>query len=69
MLRDIARQLSNGIPRMGFPGVRVGVVDERSEICGVFRGVAQNDVGIQTDILDACPKAVSYTHLHKMMNY
>jgi len=35
----------------------VGVVDERSEICGCFQGVPSNDVGIRTDVMDACPKA------------
>ncbi len=56
LLRDIVRQLSNGIPGV-ISGQTVGLVDERSEIAGCFKGVAQNDVGVRTDVLDGCPKA------------
>lgn len=49
LLRDIIRQWSDG-------GLTVGVVDERSEIGGSYRGVPQNDVGRRTDLLDGCPK-------------
>lgn len=55
VLRDIVRQVSDGNqyvkPRT------VGVVDERSEIAGCYLGVPQNNLGIRTDVLDACPKA------------
>ena len=54
MLRDLVRNLSNG-SAYG-EGVNVSVVDERSEIAGSYLGVAQNDVGIRTDVLDGCPK-------------
>lgn len=54
MLRDIIRHLSNGT--LYGPGMNVSVVDERSEIAGSYMGIAQNDVGIRTDILDGCPK-------------
>lgn len=57
VLRDVARRLSNGIPRLSVPGQKVVIVDERSEIASCFMGVPQNDVGIRTDVLDACPKA------------
>ena len=57
LLRDIARQLSNGVEHLGFRGVKVGVIDERSEICAMYRGEPQNDVGIRTDVLDLCPKS------------
>jgi stage III sporulation protein AA len=55
LLRDIVRQLSDGVPGR-FAGVSVGVVDERSEIAGCYRGIPQNDVGRRTDVLDGCPK-------------
>ena len=35
----------------------MGVVDERSELGGCYLGIAQNDIGMRTDILDCCPKA------------
>lgn len=54
MLRDIIRHLSNGT--VYGQGMNVSVVDERSEIAGSYMGIAQNDVGIRTDILDGCPK-------------
>lgn len=54
MLRDMIRNFSNGT-RYG-RGVNVSVVDERSEIAGSYLGIAQNDVGIRTDVLDGCPK-------------
>lgn len=55
LLRDLIRQISNG--SVGHPGQTVGVVDERSEICGCYQGIPANDVGIRTDVMDACPKA------------
>lgn len=66
LLRDMVRQVSEG-NRYG-NGVNVGVVDERSEIAGCFQGIAQNDVGIRTDILDACPKALGMMLLLRSMS-
>lgn len=57
MLRDLVRQLSNGVPELDFPGVNVGLVDERSEVAGCYMGLPQRDVGMRTDVLDGCPKA------------
>lgn len=57
LLRDLARQISDGVPRLGFRGIPVVVVDERSEIAGCHRGAPQCDVGLRTDVLDGCPKA------------
>lgn len=50
LLRDIVRTLS-------YDGYRVGVVDERSEIAGMYRGQPAYDIGPRTDVLDGCPKA------------
>ncbi|MCR1897987.1 stage III sporulation protein AA [Irregularibacter muris] len=68
LLRDIIRQLSDGDQRRGIPGVKVGVVDERSELAGCYQGVPQNDIGIRTDVLDACPKAQGMIMLIRSMS-
>lgn len=68
MLRDIVRQLSDGIPGLGFAGVTVGVVDERSEIAGCYHGIPQHDVGVRTDVLDSCPKAIGMMMLIRAMS-
>lgn len=67
ILRDLVRQLSNGIPAMRFTGLNVGVVDERSEIAGCYKGVPQKDVGVRTDVLDGCPKAQGMMMLLRSM--
>ena len=66
LLRDIARKLSNGFP--GFRAVKVGIVDERSEIAGCWQGIPQREVGIRTDILDGCPKAEGMMMLIRSMS-
>ena len=66
LLRDCIRQISNGSPYNG--GMTVGVVDERSEIAGSFRGVPGNDVGMRTDVLDGCPKAEGMMMLIRSMS-
>lgn len=68
ILRDIARVLSNGLPEAGLKGVKVGIVDERSEIASCFRGVPQNDVGIRTDVLDGCPKTIGMDMMIRSMS-
>jgi stage III sporulation protein AA len=57
LLRDMIRQISTGLPNLGFAGVNVGLVDERSEIAACQNGVATVNLGPRVDILDACPKA------------
>jgi len=56
LLRDLARQLSYGVKRLGISPCKVAIVDERSEIAGCYEGIPQMDVGPYTDILDGCPK-------------
>ena len=65
LLRDCIRQISEGDRE--HPGLTVGVVDERSEIAGSFRGVPGNDVGMRTDVLDGCPKAEGMMMLIRSM--
>ncbi len=54
MLRDLVRNISGGTAYGR--GRNVGLVDERSEIAGSYLGIPQNDIGIRTDVMDACPK-------------
>lgn len=68
LLRDVIRQLSDGVPRLSFRGVKVGVVDERSELAGCYEGVPQLEVGVRTDVLDACPKAEGMMMLIRSMS-
>ena len=56
ILRDIARNLSNGYPRINLKGKKVSIVDERSEIAACYNGIPQLNVGIRTDVLDSCLK-------------
>ncbi len=66
LLRDIIRQASDGNAYL--KGRTVGVVDERSEIGGCYMGVAQNHLGIRTDVLDGCPKAEGMLMLIRSMS-
>lgn len=56
ILRDIVRNISNGIKYMKFKGKNIGIVDERGEIAAMYKGVPQNDIGIRTDVIDNMPK-------------
>ncbi len=49
LLRDLTRLISHS-------GIKVSVIDERGEIGALYRGVPQNDIGIQTDIIEDAPK-------------
>ena len=57
ILRDLIRNLSNGVSGINFKGKTCGVVDERGEIAAMYRGIPQNDIGIRTDIIDNVSKA------------
>lgn len=65
LLRDLIRQVSDGNEYVR--GCSVGVVDERSELGGCYLGVAQNALGMRTDILDGCPKAEGMIMLIRSM--
>lgn len=62
LLRDLIRELAS---EKG--GKTVGVVDERSEIAACYLGIPQNDLGVTTDVLDACPKAEGMLMLLRSM--
>lgn len=68
LLRDIVRQISNGVPGLNFPGANVSLIDERSELAGMFQGQPQYSVGLRTDVLDGCPKAVGMMMMIRAMS-
>ncbi|UOF90121.1 stage III sporulation protein AA [Fodinisporobacter ferrooxydans] len=68
ILRDLCRRISNGTFHRLIPGLKVGLVDERSELAAAVRGIPQHDVGVRTDILDACPKAQGMQMLIRSMS-
>ena len=60
MLRDVARLCS-------MAGFNVSVVDCRGEIAASYNGVSQNDLGVNTDVLDGCPKSAGMMMLLRSM--
>lgn len=60
LVRDLVRQISGGSwrhPEARWPGKKVAVIDERSEIAGSKFGVPSFDLGPRTDVMDGCPKS------------
>ncbi len=66
LLRDLIRLLSDGTKEHA--GLKVSVVDERSELAGCYHGIPQNDMGMRTDILDGCPKSSGMMLLIRTMS-
>ena len=60
MLRDIARQLSDG-------GRCVGMADERHELAACHLGVPTLDVGMRTDVMDGCPRNAAIAAMLRAM--
>ena len=67
MLRDIIRNISNGIESLNFRGKTCGVVDERGEIAAMYRGIPQNDIGIRTDVIENVNKSIGMKMLIRSM--
>ena len=67
MLRDLIKNISNGVPSLGFVGKTCGIVDERGEIAAMYQGIAQNDVGIRTDVIENVSKAKGMKMLIRTM--
>lgn len=65
-LRDSIRMLSAG--SIEHPGMKVCVVDERSEIAACYMGIPQNDMGPRTDVLDGCSKSEGMLMLLRSMS-
>lgn len=67
ILRDIIRNISNGIEKINFKGMTCGVVDERGEIAAMYKGIPQNDIGIRTDVIENITKAKGMKMLIRSM--
>ena len=67
ILRDLIRNISNGVEELGFIGKNCSVVDERGEIAAMYQGVPQNDVGIRTDVIENISKAKGMKMLIRSM--
>ena len=65
ILRDVVRQVSDG--NAYGEGMEVSVVDERSEIGACFKGIPQCDLGMRTDVMDACPKVLGMLMMIRSM--
>ena len=66
LLRDFIRLFSDGFE--DYPGMSVSLIDERSEVGASYMGMPQNDLGMRTDVLDACPKAKGMQMLLRSMS-
>lgn len=61
ILRDITRSLSQS-------GIKVGVADDRGEISAMYHGVPQNDIGINTDVVENAEKSDAVEILQRTMS-
>ncbi len=68
ILRDIIKNLSDGIKQLNFTPKVVGVVDERGEIAATYRGIPQNDIGMMTDVMSNIPKSLGMKMLIRSMS-
>lgn len=65
LLRDFVRVISDGCENK--KGKNVGLVDERSEIAAMYKGVPQSDVGMRTDIINNCRKDIGIRMMIRSM--
>ena len=65
LLRDLLRSCSEG---EGVPPLRVGVADERGELCAMYEGRPQLTIGRRTDVICGGTKAEGLMLLLRGMN-
>ena len=66
IIRDIARLI--GDRKDHYNPQKVGIIDERSEIAASINGVPQHNVGLRTDVMDACPKVAGMMMMIRSMS-
>jgi stage III sporulation protein AA len=57
LIRDVSKNLSDGIKNPYFEGCDVTLIDERGEISAVYNGIPQMNTGMRTDVLSYCKKS------------
>ena len=67
ILRDVVRQVSNGITEISFKGIDIGLVDERGEIASLHKGISENEVGTRTDVMENVSKSLGMRMLIRSM--
>ncbi len=60
-LRDLTRNLSDGLNNPQFKACDISVIDERGEIAAIHNGVPQFYLGSRTDILSYCMKKEGFS--------
>ena len=48
-------------------GNNVGLIDERSEIAAMYKGIPQNDIGKRTDVMNNCLKHIGIKMMIRSM--
>lgn len=61
VLRDLARQISD-------KGIKTALADDRGELAAIFKGVPQNDIGLQTDVIENAPKSEAVIMMLRSMS-
>ena len=67
LLRDIIRQISNGIKTLGINGKNVSLIDERGEIASCYDGAPTLDIGIRTDVMSNIDKSTGMSMVIRSM--
>ena len=67
ILRDLVRKISNGMPEINFSPKICGIVDERGEIAAMYKGIPQNDIGENSDVINNVSKSIGINMLIRSM--
>ena len=68
ILRDLVRKISDGMPEINFAPKICGIVDERGEIAAMYKGIPQNDIGKNSDVINNVPKSLGINMLIRSMS-
>ncbi|MEG2584578.1 MAG: stage III sporulation protein AA [Oscillospiraceae bacterium] len=60
-LRDIARNISNA-------KFATAIADDRGELAAMYKGVPQNDIGLETDVMFGVPKPLAMVMMLRSMS-